>query len=103
MWPMVLLFPEFGQSDNIERAPEGMPLSEQLDEIYGPGCPPIPWDTRGEYTRERLRLYYLSNAAKPLQLDKLTEVFLCFLALFWSSIQSHTLQMRCCSILLDCP
>ena len=37
-------------------------------------APPLEWDTKGEYTRASIELYYLSNAAKPLDADQLTEV-----------------------------
>lgn len=35
--------------------------------MFGPSAPPLEWDAQGEYSRERVQLYYLSNAGPPLQ------------------------------------
>ena len=40
-------------------------------------APPLEWDTQGEYTRGSIEVYYLSNAAKPLDAEQLTEVCPC--------------------------
>ena len=37
-------------------------------------APPLEWDTKPEYGRDSLELYYLSHAAKPMDADALTEV-----------------------------
>lgn len=34
--------------------------------MFGPDAPPLPWDDGGEYSRARVRLYYLSRAGAPL-------------------------------------
>lgn len=49
-------------------------MQDHLDAAFSPSSPPLVWDTEQEYTRERVELYYLTNAATPLSLDKLTEV-----------------------------
>lgn len=36
-------------------------------------APALEWDTRREYTRASVELYYLSHAARPLDVDQLTE------------------------------
>ena len=42
--------------------------------MFGPDAEPLAWDKDRSYTRERLQVFYLSNAATPLAVDKLTEV-----------------------------
>lgn len=42
--------------------------------MFGPEAPPLEWDSRGEYSRQNIEVYYLSHAATPLSLDQLTEV-----------------------------
>ena len=49
-------------------------LQEHLDVMFAADAEPLPWDAEGAYTQERIELYYLSNAAQPLTIDKLTEV-----------------------------
>jgi hypothetical protein len=38
-----------------------------LLQMFGPDMPPLEWDTGHEYSRQRVQLYYLSNAGQPLQ------------------------------------
>jgi hypothetical protein len=38
-----------------------------LLQMFGPEAPPLPWDADGEYSRDRVELYYLSNAGQQLQ------------------------------------
>ena len=33
-------------------------MDEQLDEMFGPEAPPLLWDTRGAYKRDKVELYY---------------------------------------------
>ena len=33
-------------------------MDDQLDEMFGPEAPPLLWDTRGAYTRDKVELYY---------------------------------------------
>lgn len=35
-------------------------------QMFGPGAPPLPWDTAGEYSRQRVELYYLTHGGKAL-------------------------------------
>ncbi len=37
----------------------------------------MEWDSEGQYTRERVEVYYLSHSAKPVGEDQLTEVLTC--------------------------
>ena len=42
--------------------------------MFGLGAEPLAWDTSNAYTRDKLELYYMSHAATPLPIDRLTEV-----------------------------
>jgi hypothetical protein len=43
-----------------------LPLLRLL-QMFGPDMPPLEWDADGEYSRQRVQLYYLSNAGQPLK------------------------------------
>jgi len=76
LFPMLVLYPETQQSDLLEDVPEDAVLSDQLDVLYDPNAPPLPWDRHGEYTRDRVDLYYQVEAcAPPLGTDALVEAF----------------------------
>lgn len=70
-WPAVVMYPESGQQDAIEDVCEAHTPADHLDVMFGPGAPPLDWDTDGVYTRQRLELYYLSNAGKALTEEQL--------------------------------
>ncbi|WIA28095.1 hypothetical protein OEZ86_010677 [Tetradesmus obliquus] len=72
-WPVMLLYPETGQQDVIEDWHEEDLVAEHLDVMFGPDAPSIDWDTAGEYSRQRVQLYYLSNAGQPLKQDQLVD------------------------------
>lgn len=65
-WPVLFLHPEVMVSDFIEDFFEMDTFGGHLDIAYGEDAPSLLWDTRHEYTRKRVELYYLSNAAKSL-------------------------------------
>ena len=62
------------QTDAVEDFLEADSLQQHLDVMFAPDAPPLPWDEERHYTRNRLELYYLSHAARPMHLDQLTEV-----------------------------
>ncbi|PSC72268.1 tetratricopeptide repeat 4-like protein [Micractinium conductrix] len=75
-WPVLFFYPEAGmQQDTVDDVCEEDRLGDHLDLMFGPEAPPLEWDSRGEYSRENVELYYLSHAATPLDLDQLTEVY----------------------------
>ena len=73
-WPLVFVYPEAGgASDAVEDACESDTLGAHLDAMFGPGAPPLQWDSENAYGRDRLEVYYLSHATQPLALGPLTE------------------------------
>lgn len=45
-------------------------------QMFGAEAPPLPWDEDKEYSRERVQLYYLSNAGQQLQQVRIDSVVL---------------------------
>ncbi|KAG2430020.1 hypothetical protein HYH02_013848 [Chlamydomonas schloesseri] len=73
VWPVLLLYPESGQQDVVEAWAEDDAFNDHLDMMFDPEGPPLEWDERGEYKRDRIELYYLAHAGKPLNRDQLVE------------------------------
>ena len=42
--------------------------------MFAPDAPLLAWDPQRQYSRDAIELYYMSHAAAPLPVDKLTEV-----------------------------
>ena len=75
-WPVMFVYPETMQTDAVEDFLEADSIQQHLDVMFAPDSPSLEWDDDLHYTRNKLELYYLSHAAKPLQLEQLTEVSL---------------------------
>jgi len=60
-WPVMFLYPEYAQSDFIERFTESDTFAEQLESMFGPEAPPCEWDRAGTYKPERLAVYFETN------------------------------------------
>ena len=73
-WPVMFVYPETMQTDAVEDFAEADSLQQHLDIMFSADAPPLDWDEDHAYTRDRLELYYLSHAAKPLPLDQLVEL-----------------------------
>lgn len=85
LWPVMLWYPEAMQHDTIEAFHEQHCLADHLDVMFGPTAPPLQWDDSGDYTRQRIQLYYLSYAAQAITEDELSE----FLHGGWPDPQSE--------------
>uniref|UniRef100_A0A2P2LC59 Tetratricopeptide repeat protein 4 homolog isoform X1 n=2 Tax=Rhizophora mucronata TaxID=61149 RepID=A0A2P2LC59_RHIMU len=70
-WPVLLLYAEVMSSDFIEDFSEMDLFSAHLDFMFSEGCPPLPWDTENNYTREAVELYYESGSVDHLSKTKL--------------------------------
>mmetsp|Transcript_9422 Transcript_9422/g.19490 ORF Transcript_9422/g.19490 Transcript_9422/m.19490 type:complete len:405 (-) Transcript_9422:310-1524(-) len=67
LWQVIFLYPETMQSDVIQAASEESTLDDHLHAMFDPEvAPPLEWDSRREYTRDRLELYYQESAAPVL-------------------------------------
>lgn len=86
-WPVLFFYPEASmQSDVIEAFDESDQFSAHLDRMFSNEAPPLPWDDDRKYRRNTIDAFYLSNAAKPLNIEELTE------ALYggWPSVSDAT-------------
>ena len=57
-WPVLVLYPEFHESDFIQDVPETDAVAAHLDVLLADG---VPWDAQGVYTRASTRLYYMTH------------------------------------------
>ncbi|PNW80046.1 hypothetical protein CHLRE_08g375650v5 [Chlamydomonas reinhardtii] len=73
VWPVLLLYPESGQQDVVEAWAEDDCFNEHLDMMFDPEGPPLQWDGAGAYVRDRVELYYLAHAGRPLTREQLVE------------------------------
>ncbi|KXZ56097.1 hypothetical protein GPECTOR_2g979 [Gonium pectorale] len=72
-WPVLLMYPESGQQDVVEAFGEEDTFAEHLDMMFGPDAPPLEWDAAGAYGRDRIELYYLAHAGRPLSREQLVD------------------------------
>lgn len=47
VWPVLFLYPEFGQTDLVEAFAENHLFEEHIEAMLGKECP--PWDVKGQY------------------------------------------------------
>ncbi|KAH7316173.1 hypothetical protein KP509_21G081100 [Ceratopteris richardii] len=70
-WPVLLLYPESMASDFIEDFCEFDTFAAHLDNIFGPDVASPAWDSKCNYTREKVRLFYKSNKGPKLSKGQL--------------------------------
>lgn len=75
-WPVLLLYAEVMSSDFIEDFCETDMFSAHLDMMFSESCPPLPWDTKNNYTREAVELYYEAGSGVPLSKKKILHYLL---------------------------
>ena len=64
-WPVMFFYPEYKQSDFISEFDEQDVFGEHLDLMFS-GHDVIEWDIRGDYTSDKLDVYFeTSNTDKP--------------------------------------
>ena len=63
---VLFIYPEFMKTDVVECFGESCTFAAQLDQMFADSAPPLEWDTKFEYKRERLELYYCSNVVKSI-------------------------------------
>jgi hypothetical protein len=72
--PVLCIFPETMQMDVIEDVAAHDTLSAHLDLMFSDDAEPLTWDAERAYTRDRIRVFYLTHAATPLSQIELVEV-----------------------------
>ncbi|CAN0296197.1 unnamed protein product, partial [Hapterophycus canaliculatus] len=49
IWPVLLLYPQYGQSDLVQAFRDADMVAEHLAAAFPEEGPPAPWDTSFEY------------------------------------------------------
>ncbi|KAK2154532.1 hypothetical protein LSH36_266g03024 [Paralvinella palmiformis] len=70
-WPMLFVYPEYGQTDLIESFPENTRLSDQIEVMFGAQTEKAPWDKEQKYTPQNIEMYFEEREAGKLhKVDK---------------------------------
>lgn len=63
---MRVIYPEFAQTDLVEKVAEDETIFEHLQAMFPPNSPPAAWDPQCEYTADSIAAYVQSNMTAPL-------------------------------------
>lgn len=66
-WPVLLLYPQHGQSDFIQAASEDDLIAVHMAQVFPEEGPPAPWDRSFEYRCSNLSVYVKLHAARPFE------------------------------------
>lgn len=69
IFPVVLLYPQYHQSDMISQFHEDSTFSEHLDMMF-PYPPSLPWDTNGHYVSSNLSILATTHSKRILRIGK---------------------------------
>jgi len=58
VWPILLVYPEYQQTDFIQHFNEKHSFVAQLEVVFGENAPPAPWDRSRSYTLGRIQIYF---------------------------------------------
>lgn len=75
-WPVLLLYAEVMSSDFIEEFCETDMFADHLDVMFSESSPPLPWDTKHNYTRDAIELYYEAGCGVGLEKRQLMHYLL---------------------------
>lgn len=64
MWPVLLLYPEYQMTDFVKSCPEGVPLMNQLEQLF-----PAPWDEENKYKCNNINIYFEGYDKMPHIID----------------------------------
>ena len=66
VWPVLFMYPEYGETDLIEEFEEiGQTFSDHLQAMFGHGIERPVWDIQNRYHPERLKIYYEDRNTNP--------------------------------------
>lgn len=58
VWPVLFIYPEFGETDFIEQFQEDQVFSDHVLAMFGPDVGAAPWDTEAKYVHDRIKIYF---------------------------------------------
>lgn len=65
VWPVLFLYPEYGQTDFIASFHEDASFLDHLEVMFGQE--PVPWDTERRYNLDTIEIYYETAITKQLK------------------------------------
>lgn len=66
VWPVMLLYPEYQESDFIQEFTESNNFCDHLEVMFGEGVPSAPWDTEHKYQLLDLRVFFEDREKEKL-------------------------------------
>ncbi|KAK2725236.1 hypothetical protein QYM36_001623, partial [Artemia franciscana] len=66
VWPVLFMYPEYGETDFIAEFHENTTFQDHLQVIFGPESEPAPWDAEKKYTVDKLRVYFEDRKTNTL-------------------------------------
>ncbi|KAG7154203.1 tetratricopeptide repeat protein 4-like [Homarus americanus] len=66
VWPVMLLYPEYHESDIIQKFTESDCIQDHLEDIFGNDAPCAPWDAEQKYRVESLKVFFEYKAKDQL-------------------------------------
>ena len=67
VWPVLFLYPEFGETDFIQEFVENQHFSDHLDMMFGDPQNRPGWDANGKYSPSKINIYFEDKFTKPGQ------------------------------------
>ena len=66
IWPVLFMYPEYGQTDMIEEFEEvGQTFEDHLQAMFGHGIERPNWDISNKYHPEKLKIYFEDKVTNP--------------------------------------
>ncbi|CAD5121343.1 DgyrCDS9866 [Dimorphilus gyrociliatus] len=66
VWPVMFLYPEYGQTDFIQEFQEADSFADHLKVIFAKDCEPPPWDTEFKYKYNNLEIFFENKDERKL-------------------------------------
>ncbi|KAL5021245.1 hypothetical protein ScPMuIL_000400 [Solemya velum] len=77
-WPVLLLYPEYCETDLIQACAENSRLIDHINHMFGPDVEPAPWDKDRTYTPDKLEVYFEDREKEKLyKVDKSNTLLKC--------------------------
>lgn len=67
VWPVLFLYPEFGETDFIQEFVENQTFADHLEVMFGDPAGRPGWDSEAKYTPARISLYFEDKYTRPGQ------------------------------------
>nr|KAG5695983.1 hypothetical protein BaRGS_023362 [Batillaria attramentaria] len=65
-WPVLFLYPEYGQTDFIQDFHENSTFLDHIQHMFGPGAEPAAWDEAHKYTPDSIQIYFEDQDTETL-------------------------------------